>query len=72
MLDGAVQYGELLVVLWDRMDPTTLNRQGNDMGTQYRSGYVSPSPSIPHTTGEGHGDQRVMGVCGCGQDLLHE
>jgi peptide methionine sulfoxide reductase MsrA len=38
VLDGAVQYGELLVVLWDRMDPTTLNRQGNDMGTQYRSG----------------------------------
>jgi methionine-S-sulfoxide reductase len=24
--------------LWDRIDPTTLNRQGNDAGTQYRSG----------------------------------
>jgi len=33
-----VSYRELLVVLFDRMDPTTLNRQGNDRGTQYRSG----------------------------------
>merc|ERR1712123_196956 len=29
-------YKELLMVLFDRMDPTTLNRQGNDRGTQYR------------------------------------
>lgn len=35
---GAVSYRELLTVLWDRHDPTTLNRQGNDVGTQYRSG----------------------------------
>jgi peptide-methionine (S)-S-oxide reductase len=34
----AVSYKELLMVLFDRMDPTTLNRQGNDSGTQYRSG----------------------------------
>ena len=33
-----ISYGELLTVLWDRMDPTALNRQGNDTGTQYRSG----------------------------------
>lgn len=33
-----VSYSELLTVLWDRMDPTTRNRQGNDAGTQYRSG----------------------------------
>ena len=33
-----VSYTELLTVLFDRMDPTTLNRQGNDRGTQYRSG----------------------------------
>jgi len=35
---NAVSYKELLMVLFDRMDPTTLNRQGNDTGTQYRSG----------------------------------
>lgn len=35
---AAVSYKELLLVLFDRMDPTALNRQGNDRGTQYRSG----------------------------------
>jgi len=35
---SVVTYKELLMVLFDRMDPTTLNRQGNDRGTQYRSG----------------------------------
>jgi peptide-methionine (S)-S-oxide reductase len=34
----AVSYPELLDVFWDRLDPTTKNRQGNDVGTQYRSG----------------------------------
>ena len=33
-----VSYNELLTVLWDIHDPTTLNRQGGDAGTQYRSG----------------------------------
>lgn len=28
---------ELLQVFWQTHDPTTLNRQGNDVGTQYRS-----------------------------------
>ncbi|XP_047328268.1 peptide methionine sulfoxide reductase A1-like [Impatiens glandulifera] len=31
-------YENLLDVFWARHDPTTLNRQGNDVGTQYRSG----------------------------------
>jgi peptide-methionine (S)-S-oxide reductase len=30
-------YGELLEVFWKMHDPTTLNQQGNDVGTQYRS-----------------------------------
>lgn len=33
-----VTYAELLKVFWERHNPTTLNRQGNDRGTQYRSG----------------------------------
>jgi peptide-methionine (S)-S-oxide reductase len=32
-----VSYRELLRVFWDNHDPTTLNRQGPDVGTQYRS-----------------------------------
>ncbi len=32
-----VSYEELLMVFWSVHNPTTLNRQGPDVGTQYRS-----------------------------------
>jgi peptide-methionine (S)-S-oxide reductase len=32
-----ISYPELLEVFWQTHDPTTLNRQGGDVGTQYRS-----------------------------------
>ncbi len=32
-----ISFDELLEVFWKTHDPTTLNRQGNDVGTQYRS-----------------------------------
>jgi len=34
---GEVSYEELLEIFWNTHDPTTLNRQGADEGTQYRS-----------------------------------
>jgi len=35
--EDAVSFDELLLVFFKTHNPTTLNRQGNDIGTQYRS-----------------------------------
>jgi peptide-methionine (S)-S-oxide reductase len=35
--DGQVSYAELLELFFDMHNPTTLNRQGPDFGSQYRS-----------------------------------
>ena len=34
---GKISYQKIIDLFWDAHDPTTLNRQGADMGTQYRS-----------------------------------
>jgi peptide-methionine (S)-S-oxide reductase len=44
-----VSYREILEVFFTIHDPTTLNRQGNDVGTQYRSAIYYHSPQQQET-----------------------
>jgi peptide-methionine (S)-S-oxide reductase len=43
--DERISLGEILEIFFVVHDPTTLNRQGNDSGTQYRSGIYLESPA---------------------------
>jgi peptide-methionine (S)-S-oxide reductase len=47
-----VSYAELLDKFWELHDPTQVNRQGWDVGTQYRSAILAHSPEQAEVAAE--------------------
>ena len=50
--DSVISYRQLCLIFFSLHDPTQLNRQGNDVGTQYRSVVFFHSPEQQQTTCE--------------------
>lgn len=59
-----LSFGELLDVFFDIHDPTTLNRQGADVGTQYRSVIFHHSPEQKRLAEEKIAAVNAAGVWG--------
>jgi peptide-methionine (S)-S-oxide reductase len=61
---GRVGYRELLELFFAFHDPTTLNRQGPDVGTQYRSAIYWHSPEQERTAREVIAELDTQGIFG--------
>ena len=46
MMKKKINLNELLKIFWESHNPTQLNRQGNDIGTQYRSIILTDQKSL--------------------------
>jgi len=57
-----VSFRELLEVFFTIHDPTTLNRQGGDVGTQYRSAVFYHTPAQRETAGQVMAELTAAGV----------
>jgi len=63
-----VQYEVLLKLFWESHDPTQGMRQGNDVGTQYRSGiYIYSSDQKEAAAASRHGYQEELAKAGYGE-----
>jgi peptide-methionine (S)-S-oxide reductase len=57
-----ISFEKLLDVFWHTHDPTTLNRQGNDVGTQYRSAIFYHSEKQKESAEKSKRDLEIKGV----------
>ena len=62
-----ITFGALLKTFWESHDPTQGMRQGNDAGTQYRSGiYTTTSAQLAEATASKESYQRRLSAAGYG------
>ncbi len=65
-----VSYDELLDVFWSLHDPTTLNRQGPDVGSQYRSAICTHDPG--QDAAALASKERLQNTIGPGREIVTE